>query len=165
MSYWPDLVFTPCIWGWYSNVGLHPTPKRTRTKDILQTNACKVRDLYLSLSICWIYGGPDSPNWKSLLQRRDLEMVSSESISLADAKRYYRRARHNWLPSALILNAIIYHDCKPYIWVHKLSNLWWMYNSVSKGLGHDIIIGSSQQFQRNTTTYYFKSGLLFCRLG
>ena len=99
------------------------------------------------------------------IQRRDLEMVSSESISLADAKRYYRRARHNWLPSALILNAIIYHDCKPYIWVHKLSNLWWMYNSVSKGLGHDIIIGSSQQFQRNTLTYYFKSSLLYCRLG
>ena len=49
------------------------------------------------------------------IQRRDLEMVSFESISLADAKRYYRRARHNWLPSALILNAIIYHDCKPFI--------------------------------------------------
>ena len=48
------------------------------------------------------------------IQRRDLEMVPSESITLTDAKRYYRRARHNWLPSALILNTIIYH-CKPFI--------------------------------------------------
>ena len=60
---------------------------------------------------------------KSLLQRRDLEMVPSESITLTDAKRYYRRAQHNWLPSALIQNTIIYHDCKPFMSSQTLQSM------------------------------------------